>query len=148
MKHFQILALLALFALLAPAAQADGKGILGDWTTPNGSTVSIYRCGTSVCAKLVAVSSRELSRLDEENPNPAMRKRPLCGLEIGSAFRLTGPDHAEGGRLYDPNSGNTYSGWMNSDGNTLTLRGYVGISLFGRTETWTRTQTSIAPCQA
>src|ERR1700739_1447657 len=140
--------ILALFALLAASAQADSKGILGDWTTPNGSTVNVYRCGPDVCAKLVAVSSRVLSHVDEENPNPAMRTRALCGLEIGSAFHLTGPHHAEGGRLYDPKSGNTYSGWMTSDGNTLKLRGYIGISIFGRTELWTRAQTSVAPCPA
>lgn len=139
---------LALFALFATSALAASRGIIGEWTTPNGSIVEVYRCGDNVCMKLVAVSSKIPEHVDEENPNPTLRTRQLCGLEIGSNFHLTSPDHAEGGRLYDPNSGNTYSGWMNSDGNTLTLRGYVGISLFGRTETWTRAQTSIAPCQA
>ena len=44
-----------------------------------------------------------------------------------------------GGWAYDPDGGSTYSGQMElADPNTLKLRGYVGIPLFGRTETWTR----------
>ncbi len=142
------IAILALSALLTTAAQALSKGVLGEWVTPDGSTVSIYRCGSDVCAKIAAVSSRAPSRVDTENPDPRERKRPLCGLEIGHGFRLTSPDHAEGGHIYDPESGNTYSGWMTSNGNTLRLRGYVGISIFGRTETWTRAQHDVTSCRA
>jgi uncharacterized protein (DUF2147 family) len=44
-----------------------------------------------------------------------------------------------GGRVYDPNSGNTYRGTITLiDADTLKLRGYVGITLFGRTEIWKR----------
>jgi len=139
---------LALCALLTPAAMALSKSVLGEWTTPNGSVVDVYHCGTNVCAKLVGVSQQAASHVDMQNPNPSLRRRSLCGLEIGSGFRLTSTDHAEGGQLYDPESGNTYSGWMTSDGNTLQLRGYVGISFFGRTEKWTRAQADIAPCHA
>lgn len=145
MKHFCIF---ALFALLASTAGASTPGVLGEWITPNGSTVSIYQCDSGVCARLVAISSLVPSRFDEENPNPKQRSRPLCGLEIGYGFHLTKPDHAEGGHLYDPDSGNTYSGWMTSTGNTLTLRGYIGISIFGRSETWKRAGTDVPSCQA
>ncbi len=45
----------------------------------------------------------------------------------------------DGGRIYDPKSGNTYSckGELRNN-NTLALRGFVGVSLIGRTDTWTR----------
>jgi uncharacterized protein (DUF2147 family) len=136
-----------LFLLVAATARGE-KGVLGVWKNPTGSTIQIFRCGANVCAKVIAISSKAPSHIDSENPNKALRKRPICGLEIGRNFHLTGPDHAEGGKLYDPESGNTYSGSMTSDGDTLELRGYVGISLFGRTETWTRAQKDVAPCQA
>lgn len=139
---------LALVALLTPAAMSSGGSVLGEWTTPNGSVVNIYRCGTNVCARLIELSPQAPAQVDGENPNPKLRTRSLCGLEIGSGFHLTSPSHAEGGQLYDPQSGNTYSGWMTADGNTLQLRGYLGISLFGRTETWTRAQGDFAPCHA
>ncbi len=45
----------------------------------------------------------------------------------------------EDGTIYDPKSGKTYSATMELDGkNLLKIRGYVGISLFGRTTEWTR----------
>ena len=46
------------------------------------------------------------------------------------------------GDIYDPESGKTYSSFFIhlKDKNTLKVRGYVGISLLGRTEIWTRTE--------
>jgi uncharacterized protein (DUF2147 family) len=84
---------------------------------------------------------------DIHNPDPALRGRALCGLTIMSGFRLNGPDRWEGGSLYDPESGNTYTGRvsLNPDG-TLSLRGYVGVPLFGRTEEWTRFTQAIGRC--
>ena len=67
-----------------------------------------------------------------------MRERPLCGLRIGTGFVEVDPQHARAGHVYDPKSGRTYSGEMRAEGNLLHLRGYVGLPIFGRTETWTR----------
>ena len=46
----------------------------------------------------------------------------------------------EDGEIYNPKDGKTYSCKMelSKDKNTLEVRGYVGISLFGKTNTWTR----------
>ncbi len=58
-----------------------------------------------------------------------------------TGFRYAGEDRWTGGEIYDPNSGNTYKGTMRLiDRNTLKLRGYIGISLFGRSDTWTRVE--------
>jgi uncharacterized protein (DUF2147 family) len=132
--------------LLSLAAQAQTNSVLGNWTNPTGSTIQIYRCGANVCARLIAMRKNAPSRVDNKNPNPALRARPLCGLQIGMNFRLSSPGRAEGGQLYDPQSGHTYHGSMTRDGNKLKLRGYVGISLFGRAETWTQAPANITPC--
>jgi len=42
------------------------------------------------------------------------------------------------GTIYDPKSGKTYSCTMTLKGNNLAIRGYVGVSLLGRTSTWSR----------
>jgi uncharacterized protein (DUF2147 family) len=68
-------------------------------------------------------------------------------LQIGRGFHLADSSHADGGQLYDPKSGKTYSGSMASDGDSLKLRGYVGIKLFGRTEVWTRTHGNVPACK-
>jgi uncharacterized protein (DUF2147 family) len=45
----------------------------------------------------------------------------------------------EGGKIYDPKKGSTYSCTIRmKDVNTLEVRGYIGISLIGRTDVWTR----------
>ena len=66
---------------------------------------------------------------------------PPCfiGLEILRNFKFDNDDEWEGGKIYDPESGKTYSCNMSLTGNELKVRGYVGVSLLGRTETWTRT---------
>ncbi|MGB0125843.1 MAG: DUF2147 domain-containing protein [Silvibacterium sp.] len=137
-----------LFMFSLAAAQANNGGIFGKWTSPNGSTIEIYRCGANVCAKLISISREAPSQVDAKNPNAAMRRRSLCGLEIGANFHLTKPGYAEGGQLYDPESGRTYSGSMTRDGDKLKLRGYVGISLFGRTEIWTQARGNVSPCHS
>lgn len=56
-----------------------------------------------------------------------------------TAFKFNGDDEWKGSDIYDPESGKTYSSDMYlKDKNTLKVRGYVGISMFGRTETWLR----------
>ena len=137
-------------ALLAAAilASAQGKGaggVRGDWRTPGGAVVRVDSCGSDVCATLFQLEPNAPTHLDTRNPDPAQHTRKLCGLQIGYGFHLTAANHAEDGHLYDPKSGKTYKGVMSSNGDTLDLRGYVGIKAFGRTEHWTRT-TPVSPC--
>ena len=69
-------------------------------------------------------------------------------LTIGQGFQLTDPTHAEGGTLYDPKTGKTYRGAMKAEGDELDLRGYVGIKLFGESQTWKRVAHPPAPCSS
>lgn len=140
-------------AMAAPAA-----GVLGDWTTPDASVVRIAPCGTgggaageTVCLTVVKVSpgappDKDGKLADGQNPDSRLRSRPLCGLVIGSGFQQSDPEHLAGGHVYDPNTGRTYSGTIVSSGDTLRLHGFLGISVFGRTETWHRSPT-IIPCR-
>jgi hypothetical protein len=77
--------------------------------------------------------------VDNNNPDTSLRGRSLCGVRIGEGFQPVSPTRAEEGRLYDPKSGRTYRGRMESHGDELSLRGYIGISILGRTERWSRT---------
>jgi uncharacterized protein (DUF2147 family) len=137
--------IVVLLCTMSAPSQAT-SGILGDWREPTGSVIEIFRCGTDVCAKMIAISKQAPSQFDINNSDPASRKHSLCGLQIGYGFHLTDPTHADSGRLYDPKSGKTYKGIMTSNGDQLHLRGYVGIKAFGRSETWTRENRSAATC--
>lgn len=135
-------ATLILFACGASLLAQD-KGVTGYWKEPGGSVIHIEACGAQICAALVEISSSAPSRIDGRNPDHALRQRTLCGLRIGQGFHAASEDKAEGGTLYDPKSGRTYHGIMTRHGDALDLRGYVGISLFGRTERWTHTPATL-----
>lgn len=77
-------------------------------------------------------------KLDEKNKDEKLRSQPLIGLNLLQGFSKDDAIYS-GGTIYDPKSGKTYSCKITpKDINTLSIRGYVGISLLGRTTIWTR----------
>ncbi|MDF2433810.1 MAG: hypothetical protein JWP44_3441 [Mucilaginibacter sp.] len=79
-------------------------------------------------------------KVDELNEDPALRSRPRLGLQVLSNFEKDGDNKYTGGTIYDPLNGKTYSCKITYKGNTLDIRGYIGIPLFGRTTTWSRAE--------
>lgn len=69
------------------------------------------------------------------------KDQPLHGMTILTGLHADGDErHWSGGEIVDPDSGNVYRVKVTvaADGHTLEIRGYIGISLFGRSQTWTR----------
>jgi uncharacterized protein (DUF2147 family) len=124
-------------ALFGDTTVASG-GVLGYWERPSKAVLRFYPCGREVCGMIVRLSPTSGRRTDSRNPDERLRERPLCGLDIGTGFQQADANHLVGGRLYDPVSGKTYSGMATSDGDEVKLRGYVGISWFGKSEVWHR----------
>jgi uncharacterized protein (DUF2147 family) len=78
-------------------------------------------------------------RRDRDNPDKALRDRPMQGLVFMTGFRYDGEGKWKGGKVYDAESGKTYSCKMTlKDRETLEIRGYIGVSLLGRNQTWKR----------
>jgi uncharacterized protein (DUF2147 family) len=69
----------------------------------------------------------------------ADRGKPVLGLTLIKGMRRNG-NHYEGGTITDPRDGNVYRALMelSPDGQKLEMRGYLGISLFGRSQIWNR----------
>ncbi len=78
-------------------------------------------------------------RKDEKNPDPGLKNRNLKDLVLLTNFMYDDGVYTDG-KIYDPKTGKTYSCKMTVDGDKLSIRGYVGISLFGRTTVWTRSK--------
>lgn len=77
-------------------------------------------------------------KLDDKNPKKELQNQPIVGLLILKGFHKDGEVGYEDGTIYDPTNGKTYDCKMTYKGKTLSIRGYVGISLFGRTTIWER----------
>lgn len=143
LRRPHLLFFLPCVALAVASAYAQSPSMVGYWREPGGSVIRITPCNRQLCVEIVKLPATRLAAAhhpltDMHNPDPRLRNRPLCGLRIGAGFVAVDAQHARGGHLYDPRSGRTYNGQMTADGSLLHLRGYVGLPIFGRTQTWVR----------
>jgi uncharacterized protein (DUF2147 family) len=137
-----LLLLLCSLAAPAPGAAEDAQaGILGNWLTQaHDGIIRITRTDDGVYQGII-VGGDAPERLDTHNPDPALRGRRLIGLLILQDLQYDGHGHWAGGSIYDPDSGHTYRCRIELHGPAaLRVRGYLGVSLLGRTQLWTRYQ--------
>jgi len=150
MRIFGLL-FLAILCFTTSSHGANPDAILGVWTTADkDAKIEFYKCGSEYCGKMVFLEEPNFPsddkegmagqpRVDRYNPDPKLRNRPLLGMTFIEGFRYTGDNTWKGGRIYDPEDGKTYNAVISvPKEDRLELRGYLGIPLLGRTETWTR----------
>jgi uncharacterized protein (DUF2147 family) len=139
MKTLSVLLLALLFSV---PALADPAAVAGTWLSGDGDgLIEVRVSGNEISGMILGSRNEDPDRptTDIHNPDPALRDQLLIGLEIFSGFNYDGDGAWSGGFIYDPNSGKTYRCKLKlKDRNTLKLRGYIGISLLGRTDVWTR----------
>lgn len=77
-----------------------------------------------------------------EDCTGSLKNAPVVGMRIVNNLKpVQGETNAyDSGTIMDPYNGKTYrlKGTVSADGKTLNLRGYIGISLLGRNQTWQR----------
>lgn len=134
-----LLALLLPLALAAKVHQIEGYWYNAEKTTK----IQIYKttAGTydGKITWLKEPNENGKPKVDNDNPDKSLRARPLMNLVIVKNLKPKGNNKYDGGTIYDPQSGNTYSSKVELTGpNTMKLRGFIGVSLIGRTVTWTR----------
>lgn len=147
-KRMLSFSLIASFIYFEAPAQNKADDIIGIWLTggKEPAKIQVYKSGEKFYGKIIWLKNpaeNGKQRVDANNPDITKRSNPIIGLLMLTGFKFDGDDEWKGGDIYDPESGKTYNSYMYlKDKNTLKVRGYVGISLFGRTETWTRTNSS------
>jgi len=156
-------ALLVLFACCTLVAIASGEsepagkeGVRGLWVDhrdPARRKVGVWieDCGNLLCGHIYwlkkPLSQGGRPKRDHHNPDAGLRDRPLCGLRILTGFHQTRDGVWSAGVIYNPNDGRSFSSTMTleADGG-LRVRGYIGLTLFGKTVEWVRPQEKPARC--
>lgn len=118
----------------------------GYWINDKGnSKIQVFKTITGTYAgKLVWLKEPNRDgkpKLDIHNPNDAFKSRPVMGLVILSGLRHEEKNEYGDGKAYDPSSGKTYDCKLTvNTPEQMTLRGFVGFSLIGKSVVWKRTQ--------
>lgn len=122
------LLLLSAAALLATTPAMAAAPISGKWmTAEKDSIIEIAPCGANMCGKISKfLTPVQGPPFDRNNPNAAMRNRPLLGLPILLALKDGGKQWE--GNIYDPKKGKTYKSkvYMNPNG-TMTVKGCIAF---------------------
>ena len=138
-----IIGVLLLLGSITTWAQ-DKDAIMGKWLNQDASAhITIFQQGGKYQGRIVWLKEMKDERgnpkMDKNNPVVAMRRRPIIGTEILKGFSYSGDNVWEGGTIYDPRTGKTYSCKITlANANKLDVRGFVGFSMLGRTESWSR----------
>jgi uncharacterized protein (DUF2147 family) len=134
----------AAFLVLAATVQADESSVVGRWATDD-SILEVSPAHGTLSMRVVAMKDPlylenedpgppGAPRRDVNNPEPALREQLILGLEL-----LSGYKYSKGkwqGRIYDPESGNVYKSTMHVEDGELKMRGYIGLPMFGRTQSF------------
>ena len=130
-------------SLGAPAAHAQAGGeATGVWLTQAGDArVRVSKCGDGICGVIVGLRdpinpATGKPQVDDKNPNPALRNRPMIGLPLFSGMQPSGPNRWSG-QIYNADDGSSYVSHVSLAGpDTLKVEGCMGALCGG--ENWTR----------
>jgi uncharacterized protein (DUF2147 family) len=123
---------------------ADTTSPLGLWKNED-AIFEIFENNGKLSARIVALKEPKTpegkEKTDIHNPDESKRSTPIIGLVFMSGFNRKTDTRWDDGIIYNPKSGNTYSCFMELvSPDRITVRGFIGNSLFGRTDVWTRAE--------
>lgn len=123
----KVASLIVALTAIAPAHAA--APVTGKWmTTEKDSIVEVSPCGPALCGKIIRIlkPNPKGPTVDANNPNPALRTRPIQGLTILSGFTDKGKNWA--GSIYDPRRGKTFTSYMTRQANgSLEVKGCISF---------------------
>jgi len=128
-----------------PAQAADASSPVGEWRTIDDSTgtpralVKIFEQNGALYGVVEKSLVQNPPHRTCDDCTDDRRGKPIVGMDIIRGLHADG-DHWDGGTILDPENGKVYrcTLTLRDGGQHLAVRGYIGISLFGRTQVWER----------
>ncbi|MFP2996831.1 DUF2147 domain-containing protein [Spongiivirga sp. MCCC 1A20706] len=120
-------------------SQSEGDNIIGEyWTETKEGKIEIFKKDNIYFGKIIW---RKDARLDTENSDKNLQNRSVIGIVFMKDFIYKNNKWVNG-EIYSIENGGTYSGklWLKENGKILKMRGYIGVSLLGKTATFTRVE--------
>ncbi|TDE28549.1 DUF2147 domain-containing protein [Flavobacterium ranwuense] len=118
--------------------------VVGKWKTIDDETgqaksiVEVYEKSGKIYGKVVEILEEENKNRICENCSGEDKNKPILGMVVIKGLSKVGKEYKKG-KILDPKNGKLYQCFITLDGNgKLKVRGFVGISLFGRTQYWYR----------
>lgn len=145
LTYYIIAAALLLIIMLPVYLHAwTSDDIAGEWYTEGKeSVVKVFKFKGKYFGRIIwlknELDENGKEKIDKLNPDESKRTRKIKGLLILKDLEYKGDGEYDDGEIYDPKSGNSYdcSAEMLSK-DKLEFRGYMGISLLGRSTEWIR----------
>lgn len=133
---------LCMLSLLTTSLAADApEHVYGQWAS-DGSIIEIAQLDSALTARVLSIRQAVYgpnekgpageARRDDNNPDPSLRQRTVVGIDLLSSYAFD--DGRWQGRIYDPESGKTFTSHMKrAKSGQLEMRGYIGVPMLGRT---------------
>lgn len=143
---------LAALSTVSHAARPE----LGVWYDDSGQgAVEIYICtenANRLCGRIVwlkdPLNAEGVPKRDRYNPKPENQHRPICGLPILGNLGLMSDGTFDGGWIYDPKVGKSYSSALKlAQQDQLVVTGYLGVKMLGKSFTWRRAPEDLPRCE-
>jgi uncharacterized protein (DUF2147 family) len=143
MKKPLLLFFLSLVSINIFAAENEDD-ILGVWAnSSNKAHIQIFKQNDKFYGKIIWLKTPNdvtgKPKVDKNNPDENARNKRILGLVVLRDFKYD-DDEWKHGKIYNPEDGKEYKSYIEFDGKDLSVRGYIGISLLGKTERFTRVQ--------
>ena len=144
MKKLTLLIIAFVSIIFSAKAQKNADDIVGVWVTGSGKAhVKIDKVGNYYFGRVVwlkePLNDLGKPKLDKNNEDVTKRNKAIMGMQLLGGFEWKNDNLWDNGNIYDPENGKTYKCKIDLENlSTMNVRGFIGISLFGRTDIWKR----------
>lgn len=138
-----LISIILLFPVVNSFNHPHSDAIIGVWQNGSGKGhIQIFKDHGKYHGRIIwlkdPIGPDGIPKTDKKNPNQKLRNKPIIGAVVLRDFIFDDGEWVHG-KIYNPEDGKEYKSYLKlQDQKTLAVRGYIGISWIGKTDTWTR----------